>query len=184
MFHAPFAPLPLERHQRPSPGSVAKPLPAVAYRNLLRRQNDPDWLCGILGISMARTRESLAFSQVDQRDGALRSPQAEKLLGRLRALACGHSLTQDDSHIGSFTGSGQLRRSRPVCGNLEETHASENAEHFTRRSLGVGAAHLRYLAAADNNLEAFGSGSKKYGNILWGDIGNQVSEPVHLQHYA
>src|SRR5579863_4409711 len=167
MFHAPFAPLPLERHQRPSPGSVAKPLPPVAYRNLLRRQNDADWLSGILGISVARARESLAFSQVDKRDGALRSPQAEKLLGSLRALAGGDSLTQDDSHIGSFTGSGQLRRSGPVCGNFQETHASEDSEHLPRRHLELGADPPRTLGGADNNLDAFGSGYKKYGNILW-----------------
>src|SRR5580698_8575839 len=77
--HALPAPLSLERHQGPSSGSVAQPLPAMAHRDLLRRQDDADRLPGVLGISVAGAYQPLAFSQVDRRDGPLRPPQAEKL---------------------------------------------------------------------------------------------------------
>jgi len=78
-LYAPFAPFSLERHERPSAGSLAKSLSFVAHRDLLRRQDDADRFPGVLGISVAGAHQSVALFEVDGRDGALRSPQAEEL---------------------------------------------------------------------------------------------------------
>ena len=56
----------MERDERPSARTLAKPVFALAYRDLLRGENDADWIPGILGISMEGTRESLAFSEMDR----------------------------------------------------------------------------------------------------------------------
>jgi len=58
---------------------VAQPVSAVAHRNLLRRQDDADWVSGVLGISMAGAYESMAFYEVDWRDGSPRPSQTEEL---------------------------------------------------------------------------------------------------------
>jgi hypothetical protein len=55
----------------------------MAHRNLHRRENDADRLCGILGIHVARARRPLALSEVDSRDGALCPSQAQGLLDQL-----------------------------------------------------------------------------------------------------
>src|ERR1700694_4083596 len=73
-------PLSVERHQGPSPGSMAKSVSSVAHRNLHRRENDADRLRGILGIHVARASRPLAFSEVDSGDGALCPSQAKELL--------------------------------------------------------------------------------------------------------
>src|SRR5205085_3272336 len=78
-LHALPSPIPLECHQRASPRSMAKPIPAVAHRNLHRRQDERDWLCRILGIHVAGAKRTLALPALDRRDGALDSAEAESL---------------------------------------------------------------------------------------------------------
>ena len=53
--------------------------------------------------------------------------------------------------------------------------------HLSRSSLGIGVADFSNLPAARDNLEAAGSGFEKHGSILRSNVGDQVSEPVHLQ---
>ena len=60
--HALPCPFSLERDQRPPAGAVAKPLPLVAHRDLLRSEDDADRLPGVLGIHVAGARQSLALS--------------------------------------------------------------------------------------------------------------------------
>lgn len=88
MARALHAPLPLERDQGPSPGSVAEPLSFVADRDLHRRENDADRLSGVLGVRVAGAGESLALSQVDERHGALCAPQAEEFVGGRPTRLC------------------------------------------------------------------------------------------------
>src|ERR1700676_2498745 len=80
-------PLSVERHQGPSPGSMAKSVSSVAHRNLHRRENDADRLRGVLGIHVARASRPLAFSEVDSGDGALCPSQAKELLSSALATA-------------------------------------------------------------------------------------------------
>jgi hypothetical protein len=112
--HAPNPALSLERHQRASPHAMAQSLLAVAHRDLHRRQDDADWISGILGIYLAGTRESMALLEVDWRDGTLRSTQVQRILSAgnfqprkqcaklLSAIACCGSATQHDADFGSF----------------------------------------------------------------------------------
>src|SRR5260370_39543471 len=60
--HALPCPFSLERDQRPPAGAVAKSLPLVAHRDLLRREDDADRLPGALGIHVARSWQSLGPS--------------------------------------------------------------------------------------------------------------------------
>src|SRR5262245_31707556 len=78
--HAPNPAVSLERHQGPPPHAMAQSLLAVAYRDLHGRQDDADWIFGILGIYLAGTRESMALFEVDRRDGTLRSSQVQRVL--------------------------------------------------------------------------------------------------------
>ena len=57
--------------------TVAQPLSAVAHRDLLWRQDDADRLSRVLGIPVAGTSQSMAFSKVDRRDGPLCPPQKQ-----------------------------------------------------------------------------------------------------------
>ena len=68
----------VERHAWAPSDAVAKPVPALANRNLLRREDATDRLLGVLGVSVARAQESLAVSQMDWRDGTLRKARAEE----------------------------------------------------------------------------------------------------------
>src|SRR6266567_3509727 len=70
-MHALHVAIHVERHARTSSDTVAKPVPALANRNLLRREDAANRLFGVLGISLARTQESLAFLKMDRRNGAL-----------------------------------------------------------------------------------------------------------------
>jgi hypothetical protein len=45
---------------------VAQSLSFVADRNLHWREDDADWIPGILGISVDGTNQSLAFSEMDR----------------------------------------------------------------------------------------------------------------------
>src|SRR5579864_5295389 len=78
--NVPQTPLPLERDQGSSPRPLAKSLSSVAHRDLHWRQDDPDWLPGILGIYVARTPRTLALLALDRRDGTVRPPQTKKFL--------------------------------------------------------------------------------------------------------
>jgi hypothetical protein len=51
----------------------------MAHRDILRSEDDANRISGVLGISVAGARESVAISKVDRRDGSLRSPEAEDL---------------------------------------------------------------------------------------------------------
>jgi len=53
---------------------VAESVPAMANRDLLWRENAADRLSGVLGIRLARAKQSLAVPQMDGGDGALRPP--------------------------------------------------------------------------------------------------------------
>ena len=44
---------------------MAQPLSIVADRDLLRRENDPDRIPGVLGVYVARTPEPVALPEVD-----------------------------------------------------------------------------------------------------------------------
>ena len=68
----------VERHARTSSDTVAKSVPVVANRNLLRREDAANRLSGILGISLARAQKPLAFPQMDWRDGTLRKARANE----------------------------------------------------------------------------------------------------------
>src|SRR5216684_1235664 len=64
--HALPCPFSVERDQRPPAGAVAKSLPVVAHRDLLRSKDEADRLPGVLGIHVAGTRQSLALPQMDR----------------------------------------------------------------------------------------------------------------------
>jgi hypothetical protein len=49
----------------------------VAHGNLLRRENDSDWIYRILGIYVAGAQQSLEIFEVDGRDGTLCPSQTE-----------------------------------------------------------------------------------------------------------
>ena len=68
----------VERHAWAPSDAVAKPVPALANRNLLRREDAANRLSGILGVSLARAQEPLAFPQMDRRDGTLRKARANE----------------------------------------------------------------------------------------------------------
>ena len=63
---APNASIFLERNSRPSVGSVAQSLSAMADRNLHWRKDDADRVPRILGISLDRTAQLVAFSEMDR----------------------------------------------------------------------------------------------------------------------
>lgn len=44
----------------------------MAYRNFHRREDDADWIPGVLGVLMDGASRSVALPQVDSRDGSLR----------------------------------------------------------------------------------------------------------------
>jgi hypothetical protein len=91
----------MERHPRASSRAVAKSLPAVANRNLLRRKNATNRTVGVLGIYLARTQEFMALSKVDSGNGTLRPSQAQKLVG-LVAVDSRCSAFQYDIHFASL----------------------------------------------------------------------------------
>ena len=73
------AALSLELHPWPPDYSVAQSLSAMADRDLHRRQNDPDWIPGILGILVDRTNQPVAIPEVDSGDGSLRPSEEQHL---------------------------------------------------------------------------------------------------------
>src|SRR5580700_3021191 len=58
-----------------------------------------------------------------------------------------------------------------------------NSKNLSRRTLGIRTVNFCDLAAAHHDLEPFGCSGKKKGSFFLGDIGNQVSEPVDLEHH-
>ena len=71
-MHALHVAIHVERHAWAPSDAVAKPVPALANRNLLRREDAANRFLGVLGVSLARTQKSLAIPKMDRRDGALR----------------------------------------------------------------------------------------------------------------
>ena len=71
----------LELHPRPPDCSLAQPLSSMASRDLHRGQNDADRFPGILGISLDRAEQSVAFSEMDIGDGSLRPSSSEERVG-------------------------------------------------------------------------------------------------------
>lgn len=63
--HVAHSPIHVERDSRPSPGAVAQPVPALADRDLLRRQDDADRVFRVLGIPVAGAQAALALPRVD-----------------------------------------------------------------------------------------------------------------------
>ncbi len=63
----------VERHARPPACALAEPLPALAHRDLLRRQDEPDRLLGILGIYVEGTLRANPVLEMDGADGWLRA---------------------------------------------------------------------------------------------------------------
>src|SRR5579872_3587910 len=142
----------MERHPRTSSRAMAKSLPAVANRNLLRRKNATDRTVGVLGIYLARTQEFMALPKVDSGNGALRPSQAQKLVGLL-AVDSGCSAFQHDIHFASLARSDDLRGSCAIGSNLQIAHTSEYAEDLVGRALGIIRVNLGNLALAHKNLE-------------------------------
>src|SRR5579863_4032640 len=70
----------MECHQGPSADAVAQSVPAVAHRDLHRRQDEGNRISGILGIHVARTPRVVGISEVDRGDGALDPSQAEGIV--------------------------------------------------------------------------------------------------------
>ena len=68
----------VDRHAWAPSDAVAKPVPALANRNLLRREDAANRLSGVLGISLARAQEPLAVSKMDAGDGALRKADVQE----------------------------------------------------------------------------------------------------------
>ena len=65
---------------------MAQSLFALAPGDIYRRENDADWIPGILGIRMDRTRQPVAFSKVDSNHGSLRPSSREKPIALRRIL--------------------------------------------------------------------------------------------------
>src|SRR5205823_3200416 len=61
-----------------SPGALAKPLPQVAHRDLLRIEDEQNWLPGILGVSLAGANQPGSLSQMDSRNGPLCASEAKE----------------------------------------------------------------------------------------------------------
>ncbi len=59
---------------------MAQSLPIVEDGDLLRGQDAADPLSRILGLRVAGAQQSLAFSEMDARDGALRPAQTGIIL--------------------------------------------------------------------------------------------------------
>jgi hypothetical protein len=64
----------------PSLRSVAKSVPAMENRNLLRCEDATNWTFGVLGVHLAGAQESVAFLEVDGGNGALRASEAEEFV--------------------------------------------------------------------------------------------------------
>ena len=77
-MHALHVAIHVQRHAWAPSGAVAKPVPALANRNLLRREDAANRLSGVLGISLARAQKPLAVPQMDWRDGTLRKAKANE----------------------------------------------------------------------------------------------------------
>lgn len=75
--HAKCAALRLECHPWTPPDSVAESLPPVANRDLHRCENDPHRVPGVLGISLAGAPAAVAVSEVDRRNGTIRTSESE-----------------------------------------------------------------------------------------------------------
>jgi len=59
--------------------SLAQSLFAVADRDLYGREDDADWIPGILGILVDGARQTVAVSEVDGGDGSVRASGGEDL---------------------------------------------------------------------------------------------------------
>ncbi len=62
--------------------TMAQSLPAMAYRDLYRREDDANRIPGVLGIPVDGTNQFVALSEVDGRNGSLYPSSGEKILAR------------------------------------------------------------------------------------------------------
>ena len=108
-FHALHAPISMERDPRAPLYSVAQSLPVMANRDLLWSEDAADRSSGVLGIYLAGAEESMAFSEVDCGDGALRPSRTEEFVS-LPSVAGRRCAFHDDIHFAAFAGSNDLRR--------------------------------------------------------------------------
>jgi hypothetical protein len=79
--------LSLECDARPSAHSVAQPISSLEDRDLLWREDDPDRISGVLGISVAGAEALVAIPEVDSRDGRSSPPKAKENLSGQDAAA-------------------------------------------------------------------------------------------------
>src|SRR5436305_15070783 len=75
----------------PPARSLAQSVPSLAYGDLLRSKNAADTLYRVLGFRLERAREPVALSQVDGRNGTIRTPEGE---GRFEGLVSNPSQVQ------------------------------------------------------------------------------------------
>src|ERR1700680_1583048 len=159
---------------------MAKSLPAVANRNLLRGEDATDRTPGVLGIHLAGAQEFVAFSEMDSGNGALRPSQAQGFLSLL-PVGSGRRAFKDDIHFATFARSNDLRGGSAVGGNLQITHTPEDAEDLIGCALSIVAVNLSDLALADKDLESRRLCLKQSRNVLRREISDHVAEAVHFE---
>jgi len=71
------AALSLELDSRSPDCALAQSVSFMADRDLHRRENDADWIPGVLGISVDGAGQPLALPQVDSGNGSLRSSEEQ-----------------------------------------------------------------------------------------------------------
>ena len=91
---------------------------------------------------------------------------------------------QNDIYFAALADANDLRGSSAIGGNLQVPHASQNAEDLVRRTLGIVGVNLGDLVLAHTNFERGWVCLKQRRNVLRGEVGDDVSEPVHPQNHA
>src|SRR5262249_23509981 len=69
-----------------------------------------------------------------------------------------------------------------IRGNLQKSHASQNAKDFAGCALRVRSFDLVDPALAHNNLELWRFRLKQHRDILRREVGDQVAEAIHFQY--
>ena len=77
-----------------------------------------------------------------------------------------------------------LRGGGAIGGDLQVPHAPQNAEHLVRRTLSIVGVNLGNLVLAHPNFARGWVCLKQRGHVLRGEVGNDVSEPVHPQNHT
>src|SRR5215470_9217211 len=100
----------------------------------------------------------------------------------LCALTCRCRPVKLHAHLRSLPYAGELSRGRAVRDDLQISHASQDPKDLSRRTFSVSAADFRNLFITDCDLKRRFAG-KKRGDIIGSDIGDEVPEAIHFQHY-